>query len=69
MSKTEKRWRRFYLILMIFIYAVFVPVTVIEWLAGTGGFPITAVVVALGLPLMRKNHLNSIKEKEGKNAV
>ncbi|TFJ91289.1 hypothetical protein [Lentibacillus salicampi] len=66
MSKTEKRWRRLYLILMIFIYAIYVPVTVVEWLAGSGGFPITAVVVGFGLPLMRKNHLNSIREKEGK---
>ncbi|GGK08600.1 hypothetical protein GCM10007063_33760 [Lentibacillus kapialis] len=69
MSKSEKRWRRFYLILMIFIYAIYVPIAVVEWLAGTGGFPITAVVVGVGIPLMRKNHLNSIKEKEGKDAV
>ncbi|MFD2760681.1 hypothetical protein [Lentibacillus juripiscarius] len=68
MSKSEKRWRRFYLVLMIFIYAIFVPVTVIEWLAGSGGFPITAIVVGLGLPLMRKNHMNSIRVKEGNNA-
>lgn len=67
MSKSEKRWRRFYLILMIFIYVIYVPVTVVEWLAGSGGFPITAVVVGFGLPLMRKNHLNSIREKEGKS--
>lgn len=69
MSKSEKRWRRFYLILMIFIYAIFVPVTVIEWLAGSGGFPITALVVGVALPLMRKNHVNSIRQKEGKDAV
>ncbi|SFD94435.1 hypothetical protein SAMN05216238_10661 [Lentibacillus persicus] len=57
------------MILMIFIYAIFVPVTVIEWLAGTGGFPITAVVVGMGLPLMRKNHLNVIRQKEGKQVI
>ncbi|ALX47199.1 hypothetical protein [Lentibacillus amyloliquefaciens] len=68
MSKSEKRWRRFYLILMIFIYAIYVPVTVTEWLAGTGSFPITAIVVGVGLPLGRINHLRVIREKEEKNA-
>ena len=64
MSKKEKRWRRLYLILMIFIYAVFVPITVVEWLAGDGSFPLTALVVSFALPVMRKNHLHQIKEKE-----
>lgn len=69
MSKSEKRWRRFYLILMIFIYAIFVPITVIEWLAGGGSIPYTAVIVGVGLPIMRKNHINAIREKEGKSSV
>lgn len=63
MSKKEKRWRRFYLILMIFIYAVFVPVTVLEWLFGDGRFPLTAIVVGTALPMMRKNHINQIQSK------
>lgn len=65
MSKTEKKWRRFYLILMIVIYGFFVPVTVIEWLAGDSGVPYTAVVIGLALPVMRKNHIHTIREKEG----
>ncbi|MFC4558648.1 hypothetical protein ACFO3D_10550 [Virgibacillus kekensis] len=69
MSKSEKRWRRFYLTLMIFIYAVYVPVTLIEWLAGGGGIPYTAVIVGIALPYMRKNHIESIREKEGKSGV
>ncbi|WP_087973444.1 hypothetical protein [Oceanobacillus rekensis] len=64
MSKKEKRWRRLYLILMIFIYAVFVPITVVEWLAADGSFPLTALVVGFALPVMRKNHINQIREKE-----
>ncbi|WP_077327777.1 hypothetical protein [Virgibacillus siamensis] len=68
MSKSEKNWRRFYLILMIFIYGIFVPVTVFEWLAGSEGFPLTAIVVGFALPLMRKNHLTAIWEKEGKQS-
>ncbi|MBS4175856.1 hypothetical protein [Bacillus sp. FJAT-49736] len=64
MSKREKRWRRFYLILLIFIYAVFVPVSVLEWLIGDERFPLTAIVVSFGLPMLRKNHIKSIREKE-----
>ncbi|SFA91164.1 hypothetical protein SAMN04488072_103220 [Lentibacillus halodurans] len=69
MSKTEKRWKRFYLILMVFIYAIYVPVTAFEWLSGTGGFPLTAIVVGVGLPLARINHIRAIREKEEKDAV
>ncbi|GAA0588648.1 hypothetical protein GCM10009001_00650 [Virgibacillus siamensis] len=65
MSKSEKNWRRFYMILMIFIYGIFVPVTVFEWLAGSGGFPLTALVVGTALPLMRTNHIRQIQEKDG----
>ncbi|GEN44517.1 hypothetical protein [Alkalibacillus haloalkaliphilus] len=64
MSKSEKRWRRFYLILMLFIYIIYVPVTVIDWLGGSGSFPYTAFIVGIGLPLIRKNHLNSIQQNE-----
>jgi hypothetical protein len=63
MSKKEKRWRRFYLFLMIFFYAIYVPVSIIEWLARDGGLPLTAVVVGIALPYMRKNHLHQIQIK------
>ncbi|GEL76476.1 hypothetical protein [Tenuibacillus multivorans] len=69
MSKSEKRWRRLYLFLMIFIYAIFAPITVTEWLAGSGGFPYTAIVVGIALPFMRKNHLNSIRQKEHRESA
>jgi hypothetical protein len=65
MSKTEKKWRRFYLIGMIVIYGIFVPVTALDWLAGDGGVPYTAVVIGLALPMMKKNHIHTIREKEG----
>jgi hypothetical protein len=68
MSKKEKRWKRFYLFLMIFFYAIFVPVSVLEWFAGDGGLPITAVVVGIALPFMRKNHLHQIQMKKGTGA-
>ncbi|RDI37950.1 hypothetical protein [Falsibacillus pallidus] len=68
MSKKEKRWRRFYLIMMIFIYAIFVPVSILEWLGGDGSLPITAVVVGGALPAIRKNHLQQIQAKENPGA-
>ncbi|GAB3047720.1 hypothetical protein [Virgibacillus ainsalahensis] len=69
MSRSEKKWRKIYLGLMIFIYGVFTPITVFEWLAADGGFPLTALVVGIALPVMRRNHLNQIREKEGKEPV
>ena len=68
MSKKEKRWRRFYLFLMIFFYVIYVQVSVLEWLLGDGGLPVTAVVVGIALPYMRKNHLHQIEMKEGTGA-
>ncbi|WP_170840760.1 hypothetical protein [Oceanobacillus limi] len=49
---------------MIVIYGIFVPVTVFEWLALDGSFPLTAVVIGFALPVMRRNHLHTIREKE-----
>ena len=59
----EKKWRKIYLVLMIFFYAVFVPVTFEEWLLGEGGFPFTAIVVGMALPYMRKNHLLQLQKQ------
>lgn len=63
MSKREKKWRRIYLFLIIFIYAIFVPVTALDWLAGDGKFPYTAIIVGIALPFIRKNHLTTMKGK------
>lgn len=60
--KKEKKWKRIYLALMIFFYAIFVPVTVAEWLFSDGGFPFTALAVGLALPFMRKNHLAQLQQ-------
>ncbi|MEC5424931.1 hypothetical protein QGM71_15700 [Virgibacillus sp. C22-A2] len=69
MSKTEKKWRRIYLVLMIFIYAIYTPITGLEWLFGDGGFPFTAIVVGVALPVGRKTHLQTIREKEGNSVA
>lgn len=62
----RKKWRKIYIGLMIFIYAVYVPVSVFEWLASDGGFPFTAVLLAVALPLMRKNHWTQLKKERKK---
>lgn len=49
---------------MIFIYAVYIPMTVFEWIIGEDGFPYTAVVIGFSLPLMRANHINTIRNKQ-----
>ncbi len=61
--KKLKRWKRIYFILMIFIYAVFIPVTTLEWLFADGSFPITAIAVGSALPVMKKNHLNQLEQQ------
>lgn len=35
-----------------------------EWLLSSDRFPIAAAVVAIALPFMRKNHLNTIRKEE-----
>ncbi|MGP4108992.1 hypothetical protein [Virgibacillus sp. L01] len=68
MSKSEKNWRRFYMIMMIFIYCFYIPIETFEWLSGSGGIPYTALVLGFAIPLLRKNHLNTIWDKEGKES-
>ncbi|WP_053364890.1 hypothetical protein [Bacillus sp. FJAT-27245] len=66
--KSEKSWKRFYLFMMIFFYAIYVPISLLEWLGGDSGIPVAAVVVGVGLPFIRKNHLIQIKEKRNEEA-
>lgn len=51
---------------MIFTYGIYIPVTLVELINGTASNAslITAVVLATGVPTMRKRHLESIKNKE-----
>ncbi|GAE94474.1 hypothetical protein JCM21714_3634 [Gracilibacillus boraciitolerans JCM 21714] len=64
MSQREKKWRIFYLVLMLFIYLIYIPINIYEWLVQSSGFPITAFVLFFALPLMRYNHLRSIRTSE-----
>ncbi|MEK5100994.1 hypothetical protein MKX83_03250 [Cytobacillus sp. FSL M8-0252] len=64
MSKKESKWKRIYLFIMLFVYILFVPISLFEWLLSGDRFPIAATVVAIALPFMRKNHLNTIRREE-----
>lgn len=60
----ETKWRRIYLFLLIFVYGIFTPVTFFEWLAGDGRFPLTALVMCVAMPSIRKTHLMKIAQEE-----
>ncbi|MCM3719799.1 hypothetical protein [Fictibacillus phosphorivorans] len=64
MTKSEKKWRRFYGMMYIFIYGIYVPYNLFMWLGSEEGFPFGMIGIAIGLPLIKKNHINSIHEKE-----
>ncbi|MCA1057011.1 hypothetical protein LCM10_18770 [Rossellomorea aquimaris] len=53
-------------VLLIFFYVIYVPVSIIQWFAGDGG--ITALVVGIALPYMRKNHIEQIRVKQSGGA-
>ncbi|MBS4210371.1 hypothetical protein [Bacillus sp. FJAT-50079] len=59
----EKKWKRFYLFLMIFFYGIFTPVSFAEWLFADGKFPYTVIIVGIALPAMRKNHLMKLQQQ------
>ncbi|MEK4920833.1 hypothetical protein MKX78_02795 [Cytobacillus sp. FSL R5-0569] len=67
MSKKERKWRRIYLFIMLFVYILFVPISLFEWLLSGDRFPLAAAVVAIALPFMRKNHLNTIRKQESES--
>lgn len=64
MTKNERKWHKIYTALMVFIYIIYIPVSVIEWLSTDSGFPIVALVVGIALPFMRKNHMAQLKEEQ-----
>jgi len=64
MSQKEKKWRRIYLALLIFIYCLYIPVEVYEFIQEDKMFPIAVIVVGLAFPVMRYNHLKKIRAEE-----
>lgn len=61
MTKKEKKWRRIYLVFLIFIYAIYIPVELFEFITEGGGFPITVIIVGVAYPIVRINHLKQIR--------
>lgn len=64
MDKKEKKWRWIYIVLMIFVYAIYIPVRLYEYINDGSAFPITVVIVGVFFPIMRHNHLKKIKEEQ-----
>lgn len=69
MTIREKRWRRFYLFLMLFIYVIYVPFSFLEWIFLDGKIPFVAILIGVALPFMRKNHLNNIQSGKEEKVV
>ncbi|MEK5108661.1 hypothetical protein MHI57_18470 [Cytobacillus sp. FSL K6-0129] len=46
------------------VYILFVPISLLEWLLSGDRFPVAAAVVAIALPFIRRNHLNTIRKEE-----
>jgi hypothetical protein len=64
MSKKEKRWRVFYKFMYIFFYGFILPFALLMFFLGEDKFPYTLLPFALGLPVMKSNHIQRIREKE-----
>ncbi|MBY6038557.1 hypothetical protein KUV80_18135 [Fictibacillus nanhaiensis] len=64
MSKKEKRWRVFYKVMYVFFYGFIIPLSLLLFFMGEEKFPYTLLPVAVGLPLMKSNHIQRIREKE-----
>lgn len=62
MSKQERNWRRFWTFMLIYFYALITPATIVSAIY-TEDFPISLVILAIGLPFMRKNHLAALRRK------
>lgn len=54
MSKQERNWQRFWNFMLLYFYALIVPATIIGAIY-RGDFPIQLVILAIGLPFMKKS--------------
>ncbi|UFJ39237.1 hypothetical protein LOK74_14280 [Brevibacillus humidisoli] len=62
MSKQERNWQRFWKFMMIYFYVLITPAGIIlsfyRW-----EFPLDLLILAIGIPYMRSNHLKQIRKK------
>ncbi|MGY3717835.1 hypothetical protein ACWE42_20185 [Sutcliffiella cohnii] len=63
LSKRERKWRRFYLFVMIMIYGLVIPLALSLFFVGES-FPLIPIFVGIALPFMRNNHLKQIRQQE-----
>lgn len=62
MSKQERNWQRFWKYMLIYYYALIVPVSIISAIYREV-IPFQMVILAIGLPFIKKNHLAFIRKK------
>lgn len=63
MSKKEKKWRLFYKVMMVVIYGLILPLSLLLFFIGEGGIPWGIVVAGIALPFMRDNHIKKIRQQ------
>ncbi|MBM7581064.1 hypothetical protein [Jeotgalibacillus terrae] len=60
--KKYKRWKRFYMILMI-MFGILIPVELMLWLAGSESFPLASIGIGATLYAYRKHHLQQMESQ------
>ncbi|UTR16807.1 hypothetical protein MM221_09965 [Salipaludibacillus sp. LMS25] len=64
MSIREKRWRRFYTVLFIFLYGCVIPINLLVFFSMTGErFPFIPILVGIILPFTKKRHLEQVRQE------
>ncbi len=62
MSRQERNWQRFWRYMMIYFYALIVPATIIGAFYREE-FPMQLLILAIGMPFIKRNHLAFIRKK------
>lgn len=60
-SKKERKWKWIYLLSMVFIYLIYIPAFLLDWLVLDGKLPLIPLFIGAVFPFMRKNHLKKIR--------
>jgi hypothetical protein len=64
MSKRERRWRRFYILLFTFLYGCVIPINLFVYFSLTDErFPFVPILVGIILPFTKKRHLEQIRQE------
>ena len=61
--KRHKRWRVFYIFLMIVVYGLLIPGQLLLWIVDETSFPYQIIIYIIAVPFIRKQHLRYLDEK------